>query len=325
MLSSRGSSQPGDQTQVSYVSCIGWQVLYCWHHILGGTQNTPVYLPHMLFLLNQHLWPPPFIGSSFLTLQLTPLWSYVRSCQPLLSSSKTFNDAQLLPKIKFKPLLTRSCASYFCSCSLSIYYVLGSEDTKINKMLLFFPFEVLVLYGCGRNNKLIKNVSHQWVKNLLDLCKIKIISDPEEENPRNRSKIFFRRYNSTEFPWNREKTKFSSQGSTWKFWVPGNSDGDWRTWRHPVVKFLDFKGKEIFLQAPRNHIKALTVEKSSQWGMFAAKTWLGSIHRVLRTGKGDLSKLHQSGCQVSIKARGSYFQTQNISWNIASIVVLFCF
>ena len=34
--SSRGSSQPGDQTLVSYVSCIGWQILY--HHL--GSQST---------------------------------------------------------------------------------------------------------------------------------------------------------------------------------------------------------------------------------------------------------------------------------------------
>ena len=33
---SRGSSQPGDRTLVSYVSCIGWQILY--HHL--GSQST---------------------------------------------------------------------------------------------------------------------------------------------------------------------------------------------------------------------------------------------------------------------------------------------
>ena len=33
MLSSRGSSQLRDQTRVSYVSCIGRQVLYHQHHL----------------------------------------------------------------------------------------------------------------------------------------------------------------------------------------------------------------------------------------------------------------------------------------------------
>ena len=33
MSSSRGSSWPRDQTHVSYVSCIGRQVVYYWHHL----------------------------------------------------------------------------------------------------------------------------------------------------------------------------------------------------------------------------------------------------------------------------------------------------
>ena len=33
MPSSRGSSQPRDQTCTSYISCIGRQVLYHWHHL----------------------------------------------------------------------------------------------------------------------------------------------------------------------------------------------------------------------------------------------------------------------------------------------------
>ena len=31
--SSRGSSQPRDQTCISYTSCLGRQVLYHWHHL----------------------------------------------------------------------------------------------------------------------------------------------------------------------------------------------------------------------------------------------------------------------------------------------------
>ena len=33
VLSSKGSSRPRDQTQVSYVSCVGRQVLYHWRHL----------------------------------------------------------------------------------------------------------------------------------------------------------------------------------------------------------------------------------------------------------------------------------------------------
>ena len=33
MPSSRGSSRPRDQTHVSYVSCVGWWVLYHWCHL----------------------------------------------------------------------------------------------------------------------------------------------------------------------------------------------------------------------------------------------------------------------------------------------------
>ena len=39
MLSSRGSSQPRDQTQVSYISCIGRWVLYHQHHLGSPQQN----------------------------------------------------------------------------------------------------------------------------------------------------------------------------------------------------------------------------------------------------------------------------------------------
>ena len=37
MPSSRRSSQPRDQTRVSWVSCIGWWVLYHWHHLGSPT------------------------------------------------------------------------------------------------------------------------------------------------------------------------------------------------------------------------------------------------------------------------------------------------
>ena len=39
MPSSRGSSRPRDQTCISYVSCIGRQVLYCYHHLGSPDQN----------------------------------------------------------------------------------------------------------------------------------------------------------------------------------------------------------------------------------------------------------------------------------------------
>ena len=40
MPSSRGSSQPRDQTHVSYVSCIGRQVLYHYHHLGSPSKST---------------------------------------------------------------------------------------------------------------------------------------------------------------------------------------------------------------------------------------------------------------------------------------------
>ena len=44
MPSSRGSSQPRDQTHVSYVSCTGRQVLYHWLHL-----ESPVVLYYCIF------------------------------------------------------------------------------------------------------------------------------------------------------------------------------------------------------------------------------------------------------------------------------------
>ena len=41
--SSKGSSQPRDQTHISYVSCAGWQVLYHWRHLGSPPANyTPI-------------------------------------------------------------------------------------------------------------------------------------------------------------------------------------------------------------------------------------------------------------------------------------------
>ena len=58
VLSSRGSSQPRDQTRISFVSSIGRQVLYFLHH-LGSPRQTQFYLkafvgfPLLLLLLLQ--------------------------------------------------------------------------------------------------------------------------------------------------------------------------------------------------------------------------------------------------------------------------------
>jgi len=48
MPSSRGSSRPRDQTYVSYVSCIGRQVLYHYHHLgsPGAKTHRPGGLNH---------------------------------------------------------------------------------------------------------------------------------------------------------------------------------------------------------------------------------------------------------------------------------------
>ena len=40
MLSSKGSSWPRDQTHISYVSCIGRQVLYHWHHLQSPRESS---------------------------------------------------------------------------------------------------------------------------------------------------------------------------------------------------------------------------------------------------------------------------------------------
>ena len=37
-----GSSQPRDQTRISYISCIGWRVLYHWRHL--GSSHTHTYI-----------------------------------------------------------------------------------------------------------------------------------------------------------------------------------------------------------------------------------------------------------------------------------------
>ena len=62
--SSRGSSQPRDRTHLSYVSCIGKQVLYNWHH-LGNPLITLLFLTYWISittLWNQYYYNPHFIG-----------------------------------------------------------------------------------------------------------------------------------------------------------------------------------------------------------------------------------------------------------------------
>ena len=57
MPSSRGSSQPRNQTRVSYISCIGRQVLYHWCHLgspkiikllVGNSKQTSGYKLYIL-------------------------------------------------------------------------------------------------------------------------------------------------------------------------------------------------------------------------------------------------------------------------------------
>ena len=62
--SSRGPSQPRDWTRLSYVSCIGKQVLYDWHH-LGNPLITLLFLTYWISvttLWNQYYYNPHFIG-----------------------------------------------------------------------------------------------------------------------------------------------------------------------------------------------------------------------------------------------------------------------
>ena len=84
MPSSRGSSQPRDQTRASYVSCTGRCSLYHQHH-LGGIYccliNYPVtlfsfiILPNFLFQERGQLLTPNGI-----------MWDYALGCTQLLSS-----------------------------------------------------------------------------------------------------------------------------------------------------------------------------------------------------------------------------------------------
>ena len=70
MPSSRGSSQPRDQTHISHVSCIGRQVLYHWRHL--GSSLEPVFhnnrshcnetCIHMLFVPG-YVFPFSSLGS----------------------------------------------------------------------------------------------------------------------------------------------------------------------------------------------------------------------------------------------------------------------
>lgn len=142
-----------------------------------------------------------------------------------------------------------------------------------------------------------------------------LISDPELGNPANGTKKS-QRYNSARFPWNEERTESSSQRYTWKYWVLGNTDGEHVTPWHSLVKFLGSRGKDLFLQAPRKHIRALVVEKSSPWGGFTAgKDWGVSTEFQ---GKECVTQVNytQSSCHTSIKAIGKTFHTENISWRI---------
>ena len=56
MPSSRGSSQPWDQTYISYISCIGRQVLYHYHH--WGNPFTFLSLPYNSWSSLQHSHNP---------------------------------------------------------------------------------------------------------------------------------------------------------------------------------------------------------------------------------------------------------------------------
>ena len=59
-LASRGSSQPRDQTHVSYVSCIGRKVLYHWRHL--GSPYIYVYVhthTHVMMNCIKYSWQAP--------------------------------------------------------------------------------------------------------------------------------------------------------------------------------------------------------------------------------------------------------------------------
>ena len=66
---SRGSSQPRDQTRTSYISCIGWRVLYHWRHLGSSHMCVYIYL-HVVSVCVCMLWPRNYSTSASTILQL---------------------------------------------------------------------------------------------------------------------------------------------------------------------------------------------------------------------------------------------------------------
>ena len=107
---STGSSQPGDRTQVSFVSCLGRWVLYLWRHL-----GSP-FMPPLVFSLAYHSYK----ASILLLIPITRI-------------SMVFNNAlglkrpHILFQIKWVPLgnselcVLMNCltplAAYLCHCS----------------------------------------------------------------------------------------------------------------------------------------------------------------------------------------------------------------
>ena len=67
MSSSKGSSQPRDQTRISYVSCIGRRVLYHYCH-----QGSPICSTENIKLKISAFFQPGFIALYFICLGLGP-------------------------------------------------------------------------------------------------------------------------------------------------------------------------------------------------------------------------------------------------------------
>ena len=101
MPSSRGSSQSRDQTHISYISCIGRQVLYHQHHL--GSPSPQI----VFFTLNDNSLLHPLVTSSLLSVSMN---------LPSLGNSPMWNHTIFLSL----------CPVYFTQCNVSKIHPCGS-------------------------------------------------------------------------------------------------------------------------------------------------------------------------------------------------------
>ena len=113
---SRGSSQPRDWTSISYVSCIGRGVLYCYHH-LGNPWR-------ILSMVLTSMWNESTCMVVWMSFSIALLWDW--------NEDQSFSVPW--PLLSFQTLLTYECSTL----TASYFRILSSSAGILSPALALF-------------------------------------------------------------------------------------------------------------------------------------------------------------------------------------------